>query len=46
MKKFLQTTVRLLYGTTILGHGNPSADVTTLLPDSSTRTRNAVWKDL
>ena len=42
MKKFLQTIARFLYGTTTLGHGDPSTDLKTLLPDSCTRTRTAI----
>ena len=43
MKKFLQMTARFCYSTTTLGHGDPSVDLTTLLPSSFTRTKNSVW---
>ena len=45
MKNFLQMTVQSCYRTTTLGHGDPSANLTTLLPDSFTRTGTPAWGD-
>ena len=46
MRENLQKTSRFRDGTTILGHGDSSADLTKLLPDSFTRTRTSIWRDL
>ena len=46
MIKFLEATSRFCDGITTRGHGDPSSDLTKLLPDSFTRIRSAVLGDL